>query len=116
MTVRTLLYGADGTPAVTDMDQGDKLRALLVESFGAILGLQEQGEWQKVQGGPGKAKHLLLSRIAETVGCDALNARYIAYGLDVRPAQPKDAAEVAATAEALAPAPVLPFPGPKGAA
>lgn len=83
---RVLLFGADGhTPIAIESDQDGeaegRLKAILVECFGAMMGLQVRTkEWPDPKTG---IEHLLRAVVAE-VGRERLQARYEKAGLEIR--------------------------------
>lgn len=78
MKERTVLYGADGNPAVVTVDMGpqERMTALLVELFGLLIGYQ----------GPAPkplTKEQALPIIADCVTVEALESRFEGLKLEV---------------------------------
>lgn len=78
MSARTLLYGADGNPAVEVLDMGptERMTALLVELFGLLIGYT----------GPSPkplTKEQALPIIADCVTVEALESRFEGLKLEV---------------------------------
>lgn len=73
--VRTVLYAADGRPAVVDHATHEKLAALLCEAFG-VIAFGENGppdQWPR---------DVVLQTIVKAVGPQALMARW--PGLEIK--------------------------------
>lgn len=86
MSARTLLYGLDGRPIAVDHGTTDEQRdlvqkALLLECFGALNGIQQKFEWPTLAGGMEQGARELLDAIVEMVGREAIVVRYRAYGV-----------------------------------
>lgn len=81
----TLVYGADGqTPIAEEWSEEDKMRALLIEVFGLLIGYNLEGS---EYGGPSpKALGLdnTLKVIVDCVGVEALEKRYEGLSLVVQ--------------------------------
>lgn len=86
MSARTLLYGLDGRPIAVDHGTTEEQRdlvqkALLLECFGALNGIQQKFEWPTLAGGMEQGARELLDAIVEMVGREAIVVRYRAYGV-----------------------------------
>lgn len=84
--LRVALYAADGrTPLAFhggDAEQ-DRMRdkAIIVECFGALQGLQLRGEWTQLEGGPEEGLSRLIDAIIDAVGREVIVERYKRYGV-----------------------------------
>lgn len=80
---RTVLFGPDDTPMLVDESEGDKMRSLLVETFGLLTGLSEP-EYAAAGVTPQQMLTTLVDQITRTVGIERLEARFEAQGLKIQ--------------------------------
>lgn len=69
MSARTLIYNADGTPAIVEMGPQERINALLVEVFGHCI------KYQGKQPGPLDANQI-ANVIVDIVGTEPIEQRY----------------------------------------
>lgn len=83
--MKVALFGPDGNPIVFEGSKEERnetlSKAIMIECFGALNGLQLRDEWLQLPGGAQTGFTRLLDAIIDQVGREAIVQRFSKYGV-----------------------------------